>query len=57
MDRARINSWSHMRLQNLGCTEAEIDAMHVRDYFNSMDTMQLKKMTRKDLYLESLLNL
>jgi hypothetical protein len=57
MDRARINSWSHMRLQNLGYTEVEVDSMHVRDYFNSMDIMQTKKMNRKDLYLENLLNL
>ena len=57
MDRARINSWSHMRLQNLGYSETEVDAMRVRDYFNSMDTVQMKKMSRKDLYLENLLNL
>jgi hypothetical protein len=57
MSKARINSWSHMRLQNLGYSQAEVDSMTVQDYFDRMDAIQHKKLSRKDLYLESLLKL
>lgn len=57
MSKARINSWSHMRLQNLGYSQTEVDSMTVQDYFDRMDAIQHKKLSRKDLYLESLLKL
>lgn len=57
MKKARINSWSHMRLQNLGYSKQQIDDMYVQDYFDRIGEMQLKKIERKNLYLANLLAL
>jgi radical SAM superfamily enzyme YgiQ (UPF0313 family) len=55
--RCRINSWSHMRLQNLGYSEAEVDAWSVQSYFNQIDSTVARKLLRKDQYYQRLMSL
>ena len=53
----KINSWSHMRLQNVGYTEQEIDSMNTHDYLNNMPDILARVITRKDNYFSHLMRL
>ena len=55
--RCRVNSWSHMRLQNLGYSEAEVDSWNVAQYFAQLDSVYDRKRSRKDQYYQKLMAL
>lgn len=57
MHVSRINSWSNMRLQNLGYSKKDVDNMYVKDYIDAADSIHMKKLSKKDLYFKTLLGI
>lgn len=55
MDKCKIYNWNHMRLQNLGYTEAEVDAMTLKSYTENMDDVYGRLKIAKDNYFKSLM--
>jgi len=55
IDRCKIYNWNHMRLQNLGYSEAEVDAMTLKSYTDNIDEIYQKLKIKKAEYLKKLL--
>jgi hypothetical protein len=55
--KSKINSWTHMRLQNVGYTEKEVDNMNVRAFLNNLDVIKSRVMSKKDIYYNHLMSL
>jgi Radical SAM superfamily len=55
--KATINSWTHMRLQNLGLSEEEIDKLSVLDYNNKLNEFHTMKLTKQLKYFEQLMQI
>ena len=53
----KINSWSHMRLRNIGYTDTEIDNMNIHSYLHNMPDITKRVQIRKDNYFQHLMSL
>jgi len=57
MKLCQPSTWNHMRLQNLGYSESQVDAMSMYDYAKQLKEINQKLIEKKNLYLQKLLNL
>ena len=55
--KCKLNTWSHMRLQNIGYTESEIDSMNTETYLSTMSTIAERMTLKKDSYFLHLMAL
>lgn len=53
----KINSWSHMRMRNIGYNDTEIDDMNIHTYLHNMPDILSRVQTRKDNYFKHLMSL
>jgi radical SAM superfamily enzyme YgiQ (UPF0313 family) len=53
----KINSWTHMRLRNLGYNDTEIKSMTIDSYLLNMPDVLKRTQTKKDTYFAHLMSL
>lgn len=56
-DKCSMNTWIHMRLQNLGLSKEYVDSLTVTDYMAAIDEIQQRKINRKEQYFKHLMSL
>lgn len=54
-DKCHVNTWLHLRLQNLGYSKSFVDSLTVGGYGNKIEEIQQQKMNRKEQYFKHLM--
>ena len=56
-DKCKMHMWNHMRLQNIGYSESEVDNMTIGTYLNNLDEFKNRITIKKDEYFTNLMSL